>query len=326
MNERRSASRALLCLSSGILLLCLAGLAGQSRAEESTQQKLVRDNRVLEIHISRQFSETMRQNLVQWLDFISSSLRQVYGHWPRQRWQISVAPTSAGNSDPIPWAQVHRGEPDRVEFFTATRASVAELKQAWTGYHELAHLLIPYQGSGDAWFSEGLASYYQNILQVRSGIITEQQMWQKLHDGYQRGLADDTFNGVTLQDVSARMRQHGGFMRVYWSGAWYFLAADTRLRQQSGGKYTLDMALEKLNACCADQQLSVVEIVNRLDRLNRVILFQGLYEELVSSISIPPYEPIYASLGIGLDNGVVVLQSSGPGARLRQQITSAKPL
>lgn len=322
----KCASKALRRLRACLFLFCFAGMAGQVHPAESTRQDLVRDNRVLEIHISTQFSENMRQNLVEWLNFIATALQQVYGHWPRQRWQISVAPTSAGSADPIPWAQVHRGEPDRVEFFTAARASVAELKRAWTSYHELAHLLIPYRGYGDAWFSEGLASYYQNILQARSGVITEQQMWQKLYDGYQRGLADTAFDGVALQEASKRMRQQGGFMRVYWSGAWYFLAADARLRQQSGGKYTLDMALEKLNACCADQQLSVVEIVSRLDQLNRVILFQGLYEELVTSTSIPPYEPIYASLGIALDKGKVVLQSSGPGARLRQQIASGKNL
>ena len=322
----RCASKALRCLRACILLFCFAGMAGQVHPAEGTRQQLVRDDRVLEIDISPRFSESMRQNLVEWLNFIATSLQQVYGHWPRQRWQISVAPTSAGSDDPIPWAQVHRGEPDRVEFFTAAQASVAELKRAWTGYHELAHLLIPYRGSGDAWFSEGLASYYQNILQVRSGVLTEQQMWQKLYDGYQRGLAEKEFNGETLQAVSRQMRQQGGFMRVYWSGAWYFLAADARLRQQSGGKYTLDMALKKLNACCADQQLSVVEIVSQLDQLNRVILFQGLYEELVSSTSIPPYEPIYASLGIALDNGKVMLQSTGPGARLRQQIAGGKTL
>lgn len=309
-----------------LLLICLTWCAAQATAENSSQQRLVRDNRVLEITINDQFSESMRQTLVEWLDFIASSLHQIYGHWPRRHWQVSVAPASAGADDPIPWAQVHRGDPDRVEFFVASRTSVAELKQAWTGYHELAHLLIPYQGAGDAWFSEGLASYYQNILQVRSGVITEQQMWQKLYDGYQRGLADDAFDGLPLRKVSSQMRERGGFMRVYWSGAWYFLAADTRLRQQSGGQYTLDMALEKLNLCCSDQRLSVTDIVSQLDQLNRVILFQGLYEELAQSTNIPPYEPIYASLGITMDNGKVVLQDSGPGARLRQQITSGKSL
>ena len=88
-----------------------------------------------------------------------------------------------------------------VEFFTATQATTDSLQRAWTGYHELAHLLIPYQGWGGAWFSEGLASYYQNILQARVGILTEQQMWQKLYEGFQRGRGDakGLFDGCARQ-------------------------------------------------------------------------------------------------------------------------------
>ena len=94
-----------------------------------------------------------------------------------------MTPAPAAGSDPIPWAQVHRSEVDRVEFLTSPGATYADLKRAWTGYHELAHLLIPYRGWGDSWFSEGLATYYQNVLQARAGVLDEQQMWQKLYEG-----------------------------------------------------------------------------------------------------------------------------------------------
>jgi len=320
----RKHSRLWLC--GALLLIGLLNPVTQGHAEETTRQDLVRDGRVLEVHISSEYTESMRQNLVAWIDFIATAMREVYGHWPRQHWQVSVAPVSAGASDPIPWAQVHRGQPDRVEFFTAANASVEQLKHAWTGYHEFAHLLIPYKGSGDAWFSEGLASYYQNLLQARTGIISEQQMWQKLYDGSQRGMADTTSTGQTLTTASNKMRQQGGFMRVYWSGAWYFLAADTRLRQQSSGKLTLDLALKKLNECCANARLSVPEIVTKLDQLNRVLLFQSLYDDLVASTETPSFEPIYSSLGINLVDGRVILQDTGPGARLRQQIAAGKAL
>jgi predicted metalloprotease with PDZ domain len=196
---------------------------------------------------------------------------------------------------------------------------------AWTSYHELAHLLIPYRGWGDAWFSEGLASYYQNLMQARSGVLSEQAMWQKLYEGFQRGRAEHAFDGQSLQQVSDGLRQSGGFMRVYWSGAWYFLAADTRLRMQSGGKVSLDDALEKLNRCCADTPLSVPDMVDKLDELNRVVLFRPLYEDLIASTAVPPFETIFASLGISLRSGNVSLQKAGPGAEIRRAISRAKP-
>jgi hypothetical protein len=287
---------------------------------------LLRDDRRLQLLISAEFDQDQRIQLTRWVEFIASALAQVYGHWPRHRWQISIAPAAAADHDLIPWGQVHRDKIDRVEFYTAPRATAEQLKHEWTGYHELAHLLIPYQGYGDTWFSEGLASYYQNILQSRAGILTEQQTWQKLYDGFMRGRAQAEFDGQPLASVSNAMRKNGGFMRVYWSGAWYVLAIDTRLRQQSRGQLTLDHALRKLNDCCADEHLSVREMVERLDELNEVALFTPMYEEVRVSEAVPGFEKIFASLGVSIVDGEVRLQQVGPGAQLRRQVTRPKPL
>jgi len=306
--------------------LALLVMTAPGIGSDNTRHILEHGGRRLDLRVSAQYEPAMQQNLLAWMDFLSATLLQAYGHWPRQQMEVTVAPVAAGSSDPIPWAQVHRDNVNRVEFFTAAKATTEELKQAWTGYHEFAHLLIPYQGWGDAWFSEGLASYYQNVLQARAGILTEQQMWQKLYEGYQRGLSDTEFNGQTLTAVSDKLRQNGGFMRVYWSGAWYFLAADARLRQQSSGRLNLDQALAKLNGCCAEKRMSVPEMVIKLDELNRVLLFESLYEDVRNSRRIPPFEPIFASMGITISDGEVQLQNEGPGARLRRQIAMRKAL
>ena len=288
---------------------------------------ILQEGRKLEVLISDRYETAMRENLLQWVDYISTALDKVYGHWPDQRWQISAVPANATRrGDPIPWAQVHRDEVNRIEFFTANYASVDQLKTAWTGYHELAHLLIPYRGWGDSWFSEGLASYYQNVLQARMGLISEQQMWQKLYDGFQRGLAQTRFDDQTLRSVSDNLRQNGGFMRVYWSGAWYFLAADTRLRLQSGGKLNLDTVLAQLNACCGDQRLSVPQIVAQLDQLTQLQLFDELYQNMVDSKRIPPFEGIFASMGIDVIDDRIHLQEQGPGARLRREIATGSDI
>ena len=314
-------------VKANIYTACLAlwlslALPTQPAAADNTSSHFFRQgDRRLEVLISDRYAPATRENLLLWTHYIADALEQVYGQWPDRRWQISVDPAEAASaSDPIPWAQVHRGEVNRVEFFTAPSASLDELKHAWTSYHELAHLLIPYRGWGDAWFSEGLASYYQNVLQARMGLISERQMWQKLYDGFQRGLAETRFDGIPLAAVSDDMRENGGYMRVYWSGAWYFLAADARLRLQSGGRQNLDLALEELNRCCGAQRLSVPEIVTRLDQLNKVLVFQSLYEDVAASTTVLPFDGIFASMGIDVKDGEVQLQEQGPGARLRRDI------
>jgi hypothetical protein len=311
-------------ISWALLALLLLPIKGLGQAVEDTTLRW--RGRQIAVEFSDQLEPGTRQALFsQWITFVAQSLGQVYGRWPRESQLIAVTPISAPGDDPIPWAQVHRGAIDRVEFFIAPTATPESLTHAWTSYHELAHLLIPYRGWGDTWFSEGLASYYQNLMQARAGILTEQAMWQRLFDGFQRGLADREFQGQTLQVVSDRLRREGGFMRVYWSGAWYFLAADTRLRMQSSGELTLDLALEKLNRCCADQALSVPDMVDRLDQLNRVVLFRPLYDDLVNSTTVPPFDPIFASLGIAVRDNRVTLQPQGPGAKIRRSIALGPP-
>ena len=82
----------------------------------------------------------------------------------------------------------------------------------------------------------------------------------------------------------------------------------------------------ELNRCCRDQSLSVPAIVRQLDRLNRVVLFEILYDELVVAEQVPAFGDIFASLGIDVVDGEVTLQTEGPGARLRSQIARGNGL
>jgi hypothetical protein len=304
-----------------LLVVCLT--AATSYAD---RQVILRDGRNLELDISSQFSDPQRQHIVDWVSFIAESLSQVYGQWPRKLWRIDVQPISGTYKDTIPWGQVNRGQTDTVLFYVLKGANTQQLIDNWTGYHELAHLLIPYKGRGDRWFSEGLASYYQGILQARAGVISEQVLWQKLLDGFNRGRKQDRFNGIPLSQVGDEMRENRAFMRVYWSGAWYFLAADVQLRQQSGGKASLDTALAALNQCCADRQMSAQEMVEALDRENRLVLFEPLFIKTNSSTRLPEFDAIFASLGISIIGDQVVLQTEGPGADLRRNISQRKTL
>lgn len=271
----------------------------------------------LELHLEAGLSAAEQVEMHRWIEGISASLADVYGHWPRRHWRVFVQGTSGAYSDPIPWAQVNRGDVDEVHFYVIASTPGEQLLQEWTGYHELAHLLIPYRGWGDTWFSEGLASYYQNLLQARSGIISEQQLWQKLYEGFQRGRNDSRFDGQTLRSVSARLRSSGGFMRVYWSGAWYFLAADLHLRSSGGGDASLDRVLQKLNRCCADRSMSVPEIIGRLDSLDDGHLFQQLYDSVVVSTAVPDFESLFARLGLRVHDDQVILEGTAQQVALR---------
>lgn len=309
----------------GIGLAALLGLSCPVAAGEEAPLAEYRGSR-LYLELSPDYSPRTAHAVQGWVRFLGTALLQVYGRWPRDAWRISAAPASAPGSDPLPWAQVHRGEIDTIEFYTAPRATLTELKRAYTGYHEAAHLLIPYRGWGDLWFSEGLATYYQHILQARTGIISEARLWQFLHDGFESGRSDARWQGQPLAAIGSDAGGEGADARVYWSGAWYFLTVDVRLRRQSRGELSLDSALEALNACCRDDPMSVPQIVRRLDEINHVLLFEQLYLETRDSAGIAPTDVLFASLGIDIEHGRVLLRDDGPGAELRRGISAPRPL
>ena len=67
-------------------------------------------------------------------------------------------------------------------------------------------------------------------------------------------------------------------------------------------------------------------MVRRLDRLNRVVLFEPLYRQVRSGRSMPDHLPLFGSLGIRVQDDQVVLQELGPGARLRSSIAQGEAL
>jgi len=303
----------------GAVLACLACIMLLAAPTWAAHVLYDNQGRRLEVQIGPEFSQPAREQVTAWTEQLAHSLTLVYGHWPRERWLIEVAAASGSSDDPIPWAQVSRGKVDRVTFYVVRNPDTGALLREWTGYHEIAHLLLPYRGWGDTWFSEGLATYYQNLLQARAGLISEQQMWQRLYEGFVRGRNDTRFDGSTLLEVNRQMRSQGGYMRVYWSGAWYFLAADIQLRERSNGRRSLDDALLKLNQCCARNALSVPEIIRKMDADDQAGMFHELYERLRNSRTLPDVTPLFASLGIAVLNGRVQLQAEGAAAERRQQ-------
>lgn len=301
------------------LLIAVALASALGPSSYADDYRYERGAQVLDIRLEGEFTTLDQANIRLWIESTADALATVYGRWPRDNWQVHVSSTSARGNDPVPWAQVNRGDPDVVSFYIDASASKDRLIANWTAYHEFSHLLIPYQGWGDMWFSEGLASYYQNILRVRHGVFSEQAMWQHLYDGFVRGRK----NGhpeLSLHELSERRYELRGFMRMYWSGAWYFLAADVALRKRSANGQSLDAALQALNRCCGNKALSARHIAARLDRLNDEAVFVPLFDEVRMSQALPDFEPLLQELGVTVVDGVVRLDQDHPNAGLRRGI------
>jgi hypothetical protein len=236
----------------------------------------------------------------QWLTRAALAVTALYGEFPIPHAQLVVVPGARGN-EPVPWAYVLRGGAPSAHFFINQRRSLDEFMTDWTAVHELSHMLLPYVRLEDAWLSEGLASYYQNVLRARAGMISVAEAWQRLHSGFRRGMK--SMPDLTLADATERMFRDGAFMRVYWEGAAMMLLADQRLRERTGGEQSLDSALARLRACCLAPEgaWQARGLFGKLDELTGTTVFSELYEAHVRSTAFPELAEAYRLLGLELD-------------------------
>lgn len=306
-----------------VLLLIQQAAAGATEFEE-----LPVAGGVLLIDWRGDYSAAQRVKLRSWLDAVGETVTLLHGSLPRTPIRIELtaySPAFSGANAAVPFGRVKRRDPQGVEFFVNPARPLDDFIGNWTAYHELSHLFIPYPGNADVWLSEGLASYYQNVLQFRGGLLTEQQTWQKLYDGFERGRNDDRHHGLTLGELSPRMREKRAFMRVYWSGALYFLEADLALRARSDGAMTLDTVIRDFGACCLERRRrwNGPAIAAEFDRLAAVDIFMLLYERYEKTTAIPDYLPPLDAAGVVVRNDTV--EVAIPGFLMPQPHPDPKP-
>lgn len=270
------------------------------------------------LRFDKNITPEQQETLHEWVKHSANALTTVYGEFPVDHF-ITKIKASKRISGTVPWGEVDRLEPPEVTLVVNTRRTLAELKADWTIYHEFSHLLIPYDAGNERWFSEGLASYYQNILQARSGMFTEQKMWQKLYEGLERGRKQSNFSHQQLSYVSDHIGSNRNYMRIYWSGALYWLKADIALRELSS-KQSLDNALKQLRDCCFDEYLSAKEIVQKLDQITNSKVFSQLFDEFSKSYQIPDYFSLFKQLGVTPQNNLIKLKNNATLTNIRRDI------
>ena len=126
-----------------------------------------------------EFSEQDKDKLRNWMKNGLNLVRHLNGQLPRKEIRFHIQKKETDTKSPVPYAQVLRDGVQGVHFWVDTRKPYYDFIRDWTFTHELVHLFIDYPGDKDVWLSEGLATYYQNILLVRGGLLTERDFWRR---------------------------------------------------------------------------------------------------------------------------------------------------
>ncbi|NNF16526.1 MAG: hypothetical protein HKN70_07240 [Gammaproteobacteria bacterium] len=265
----------------------------------------------LRVSILRTEYESQEEKITHWLKAAAENVTRVHGSFPLKSTQVVVIPVNGRSNEAVPFGRVIRDGGEAVQFFVNTRRPLDEFTGDWTATHEFSHLLFPYVE--DRWVSEGLASYYQNVLMARGKEYTPRRAWQKLYEGFERGKR----SAPGMSPHSATFG-NGGLMKVYWSGAVLALIADVKLRELSDGRESLDTVVRQLRYCCLPSRkiYSDRDFFIELDRHTEHKIFKKLYDEYAHSAGFPNWQRVFSTLGIAVSGArVKLVEADGKAIR-----------
>ncbi|QWP77280.1 hypothetical protein J5226_02405 [Lysobacter sp. K5869] len=250
-----------------------------------------------------------------WIAECARAQLTAFGRFPLREATVRVRLVPRRGDDPVPWGQTLRENGVSVLLFVREDARWAELRADWTAVHELSHLFHPYLGDEGRWLAEGLASYYQNVLRARAGLLDGEEAWRRLDGGFRRGQAVRA--GRRMDEIGW---QRGSTMRIYWAGAAFWLDADVSLRRERGR--SLDEVLAAYSRCCLreDTRTGPEAFVAALDRAGGGGVFARTYARHAAMTGFPSLDADYAALGIETKDGTLRFSPDAEKARLRAAI------
>ncbi|HEY5805086.1 MAG TPA: hypothetical protein VIT90_15470 [Lysobacter sp.] len=301
-----------------LLALLVAAPAAADKSEPASAERVLRaGGNALNVDVVETSDPARIDELQRWLAEAAGATLTAFGRYPLAEATVRITQIDSDDDSPVPWGQTQRGDDVSVLLFVRRDAGMAELRQDWTAVHELSHLFHPYLGRDGRWLAEGLASYYQNVLRARAGLLTPEQAWRELDAGFGRGQREHS--GMPLDGLGRR-----GTMRVYWAGAAFWLEADLALRRQH--RSSLDAVLSKYSSCClrGTGEVAPAAFMATLDELAGAEVFVPAYQRYARSREFPSLGAAYSALGIERGADGLVYSDRAEARKLRAAIMRQK--
>ncbi len=286
------------------------------------EERILLPGGMLRVSILQGADEMQRKKIHNWLSRVTRAILSAYGKLPIPDVQVLVFPL-ASHGRAVMFGQSIRGEGNALELLVDVSRPQSEFESDWVAVHELSHLMHPYLGDSGSWLAEGLATYYQNVLRARAGLLTPAQAWDRLREGFSgQRMTYET----PLVDASRNMHTTHDFQRVYWSGAAFWLIVDRDLRRDSDGKLTLDIVLSRFHDCClpAYQGWHPDDFVAKLDELAGSETISTRYREFAAMRTFPDWKKVYDDLGIHEAGTHLQLDTRATHAALRDAIMAPR--
>ncbi len=185
------------------------------------------------------------------------------------------------------------------------------LADDWMLVHELVHVSFP--DVGRPWAEEGLATYLEPLIRVRSGLCDADELWRSLVEGLPKGQPEDGDGGLDVTDTWGRR---------YWGGAMFWFLADVEIRKRTGSARSLDDALRAVNRAGGNvaRRWDLGRVLALADEGAGVAVLVPLREKMGRAALRVDLEALWKDLGVSLQGGRVAYDDGAPLASIRRGI------
>jgi hypothetical protein len=298
-------------------------------------------------HVARLDDGRAPAPLDAWIAASASAVATLSGRYPLPSVNVLVVPTRV--TRPIVVAFFSRGGGPTATLFVGDGAladgaladgALADAKSTgidpndidatgrWALTHELAHALMPPVKSNEAWLNEGLATWHQELLARRAGMLVDDvSFWRELVRGLTTGKERAASDGLSTGEASERMHDVGAYQHAYWSGVGVMLIAEVAARRQGA---SLDDVVRALRAAFPrdDVPRTAHELlaVPRDGRARVAADIVAATFRAQRDRPFPDVDPVLRALGVLVDKdgNVTGLDDTAPDAALRKMITAPR--
>ena len=202
-----------------------------------------------------------------------------------------------------------------VNITIGVNSTQAQLDDDWILIHELIHFAFPSVPRRHHWIEEGLSVYVETIARANAGALTPSLAWDEFMAGMPQGLPKSGDRGLDYTPT---------WGRTYWGGALFCLLADVRIRQQTGGEFSLRDGLRAIvsSGYNITQSAELRTVLAVADAATGVTVLTELYDDMRAAPYPADIDGLWQALGVSRQADRIVFDDQAPLVAIRDSITA----
>jgi hypothetical protein len=257
-----------------------------------------------------------QDDVLRWIETAGKAVANYMGKFPVAKARILVVPIAGerGVLTGTTWGDVG-GVPAFTRMRLGQHTTADDLLNDWAMTHELVHMSFPSLPEKHDWMEEGLATYIEAIARAKIGTLTQEKIWGDMHRDMRKGEPGPSSQGLDETHTWAS---------TYWGGALFCLVADVTLRKETGNRKGLQDAMRGIVAAggTIDHDWPIERALAAGDRATGASVLTTLYKNMGQKSEFVDLDDLWKQLGVRVENGSVILDSTAPLAGIRERISA----